>query len=143
MAVKITWYVIDDENKSLWQVNRGLYAYLSLENEILYIGKVNGTTVRRRFQPSAKPVLWDFIVNDLGHTHVKVIVGLIDLPQGSRHSKQLLSDIESLLIYEIKPPGNVACRDTRISRPGLSIICYRDLHYFRKKFRDKLIARIY
>lgn len=137
MSVKIKWYWIDDETELLWSVNRGLYAYVSPKGEILYIGKVNGTTVRKRFQPSAKPSLWNFIVNGLGHNYVKVMVGLVELPLGSRHSRQLLSDIESLLIYEIKPPGNVACRNTRISRVGLSISCNGDWNYFRKKFFDQ------
>jgi hypothetical protein len=136
MSVKILWYEINDENKILWKVNRGLYAYLGPENEILYIGKVNGTTVRQRFQPSAKPNLWNFIVNGLGHSYVSVIVGFVELPEGFRHSRQRLSDIESLLIYEIKPPGNVACRNTRISRPGLTVTCRGKWDYHRKKFLD-------
>ena len=136
MTIKITWYEINDDNQVLWQVNRGLYAYLGPNNEVLYIGKVNGTTIRTRFQASAKPALWNFIVNDLGIDEVTILAGLVELPEGSKHSRQRLSDIESLLIYEIKPAGNIACRDSRICRPGLNILCRGDWRYHRRKFLD-------
>lgn len=136
MLVKVTWYEINDENKILWNLKRGLYIYLGPGDEILYIGKVDGTTVRKRFQPSAKPALWNFIVNDLGISEVRIIAGLVELPEGARHLRQRLSDIESLLICEVKPPGNIACRETRISRPGLSVFCCGDWSYYRSKFLD-------
>lgn len=136
MLVKVTWYEINDENKILWKISRGLYGYLGPADKILYIGKVDGTTVRKRFQPSAKPELWDFFVNDLEISEVRIIAGLVELPKGSRHSRQLLSDIESLLICNIQPPGNIACRNTRISRPGLSVFCCGDWSYYKSKFLD-------
>lgn len=136
MSIKIRWYKIDEDNKILWRVNRGIYAYLSPYGEILYIGKVNGTTVRKRFQRSAKSRYWDFVENDLGHFETEVMVGIIEFPEGSRHSRQKLSDIESLLINKIQPSGNIACRSTRISRPGLTVTCCGNWHYTRKKFVD-------
>lgn len=121
MLVKITWYKIDENNYYLWQVNRGLYIYKSKYDEILYIGKVDGTTVRQRAQPSAKPNVWNRIYNERGNIEFNVFVGLIELPKGNRLSRQLLVDIESLLIYEIQPVGNNACTKSRISRPGLYV----------------------
>lgn len=138
MRVRITWIRIEEGTKLLWTINRGLYAYLGPDGDILYIGKVNGSTVRKRFQLSAKPDLWNFIANDLGHAELEVIVGILELPEGARQSRQLLSDIESLLIHKIKPPGNIACRNTRIARPGLSIRCTGDWAYFRNAFFDSL-----
>lgn len=136
MEVEIEWYVINDKNEHLWNVNRGLYAYLDDEDEILYIGKVDGTTVRKRFQPSAKPELWNFIVDDLELNYVTVVVGLVEFPEGFKHSRQKLADIESLLINSIKPCGNVSSRNTRISRPGLSVYCYGDWYYSEENFLD-------
>lgn len=137
MSIKITWYRIDEHNEFLWDVNRGLYAYLGAEDEFLYIGKVDGRTIRQRFQRSAKPHYWDFVEANLGYFETEVIVGIVELPQGSRHSRQLLSDIESLLINEIQPLGNIACRNTRISRPGLSFKCCGDWNYNKKTFTDR------
>ena len=137
MSIKITWYRIDENNEFLWDVNRGLYAYLGTKDEFLYVGKVDGTTVRKRFQRSAKPHYWDFVENDLGYFETEVLVGIVKLPQGSKHSRQLLADIESLLINQIQPLGNIACRNTRISRPGLSIKCYGDWDYDKKTFIDQ------
>ena len=81
-VIKIEWKdVMTDEN--LWRINCGLYAYLAPDGqEILYIGKVDGTTVRQRWQRSAKPAFWGYIENDLGVNEHIVLVGLITLRKG-------------------------------------------------------------
>lgn len=136
MQVQVSWFRIEDGTEILWKVNRGLYAYLTLDDEIIYIGKVSGKTVRQRFYLSAKPNLWSLVESNFGHTDVQVLVGIVDLPPGNRFSRQLLSDIESLLIYNIAPAGNKSCRNTRISRPGLSVKCGGYWPHFDKKFVD-------
>jgi hypothetical protein len=133
---EIIWKRIRADRDPLWNVQRGVYAYTSDLGEILYIGKVHGTTVRRRTQPSAKPRLWNFLLDELGIYEFGVIVGLVQLEPGKKMSRFLLADIESLLINQIGPCGNISCRDTRISRPGLLVKCKGSWTYSQKTFRD-------
>ena len=131
ITVTVKWQRIDDDDEAgLWNVSRGLYAYLDLdggdEEEILYIGKVDGTTVRRRWNRSGKQGFWDGLERERGiHSH-GVIVGLIRLPEGRRLSREIICDVESLLIHRLCPWGNIQCRLSRISRPGLTVRCVGD-----------------
>lgn len=135
-VIKIEWKdVMTDEN--LWRINRGLYAYLAPDGqEILYIGKVDGTTVRQRWQRSAKPAFWGYIENDLGVNEHIVLVGLITLEKGRHLTSQLIADIESLLIYKLGITGNIQSRKSRISRPGMIVTCSGSWPSKRRQFTD-------
>lgn len=125
-TVVVNW-LSPHEYPSLWDLRRGLYAYINVidegEGEILYVGKVDGTTVRRRWNRSGKPNFWDSIESERQIYVHGVIVGVISIQPGRRLSRQLLYDVESLLINRICPWGNIQCRNSRISSPGLVVRC--------------------
>ncbi len=122
MKIEIEWKLIEtdeDENNS-----ECLYAYLHPEtNEILYIGKADGSTVKERWEAEDKESLKNFLSKN-GINKVYPIIGFLILPEGSNFSSKLLHDIEGLLIFKEKPIGNIKNTQTRgISRQGMKIIC--------------------
>jgi hypothetical protein len=135
MKVIIEWRFIRGDSDPLWKVERGLYAYIRDDSkEILYIGKVDGTTVRQRWQ--RKPDLWNYVEKELGiHKHA-VIVGDIILDPNQRLTRELLADIESLLINQLRPSGNIQSRHSRISRPGLVVSFTGEWPLGKKRFFD-------
>ncbi len=137
--VIVNWQQPDSE-PGLWNVWRGLYAYLNLdgddESEILYIGKVDGTTVRQRWRRSGKVGFWDSLEKKRGIYFHGVIVGLILLPVGQRLSRKLVTDIESLLINRVCPWGNIQCRNSRASRPSLVVRCEGEWPLTQTFFED-------
>lgn len=131
IEVTINWQRVDEGDSSgLWNVSRGLYSYLNLdagdEEEILYVGKVDGTTVRKRWCRSGKEGFWGSLETERGIYSHGVIVGLIGLPARRRLSRELITDVESLLINRLCPWGNIQCRLSRTSRPGLTVRCVGD-----------------
>lgn len=118
MFVTVRWSPLDNEGMHpLWFANRGLYAYLGPNNEVLYIGKVDGTTVRQRWNRSGKEAFWNDLEKERGIFKHAVIFGEIELETGSRLTRELLADIESLLIKRVQPWGNIQSRNTRIPGP--------------------------
>ncbi len=82
--------------------SRALYAILHPEtDEILYLGKADGCTVLDRWNADDKhDRVWSALKANGIHIH-KFIVGGFCTQQ--RLTRELLSDVESLLIYWIKP----------------------------------------
>ena len=109
-----------------WYQLRCLYAYWARNDELLYIGRAWGKTVYERWRREAKAHFWNDLERDRKFFEHGVTVGTIDLMSNERLTKQLLSDVESLLIYQTKPWGNIQCRDDRIVRPGLIVNCRGD-----------------
>jgi hypothetical protein len=104
LQVTLHWHLVDDNTDTRWRHDLALYAYLSpIKGDILYIGKCDRTTVRGRWRYSAKPAVWDRI-NKRCKRHC-LIVAEIEVDQ--RLTRELLADIESLLIYHVKPSCNV------------------------------------
>lgn len=138
MTITINWHFINEGKTDLWQLTRCLYCYIGPEDELLYFGKVAGqySSVRRRWTRSGKSGFWDFIESELGIFEHSTAVGLLELPIGNRYSTRLLADIETLLIYHRKPPGNVDCTKSRISRPSMSVRCKGDWPYPKRLFVD-------
>jgi len=137
MQVTVFWSQLDNEGENpLWKANRGLYAYVGPYNEVLYIGKVDGTTVRQRWNRSGKEAFWNVLERKRGIFKHAVIFGEIELENGSRLTRELLADIESLLINRVQPWGNIQCVNTRIERPGLRVKCGGDWPLPRRNFRD-------
>jgi hypothetical protein len=121
MTVKVHWHMIDP-NHPIGNAVRCLYAYLDPEShEILYVGKAWGKSVRER--RIEKQSFWRVLETERGiYKHV-ALIGVPELEQGGRLTKELLADIESLLIIHEQPCGNKQCRKSRIRRPGLVVHC--------------------
>ena len=135
--VTLHWYSVADDDDSRWRHDLALYAYLApVKPEIYYLGKCDRTSVRGRACYSAKAAAWDCI-NERSKTH-RLIVAEIEVDQ--RLTRELLADIESLLIYETQPCCNVQNTQSRgkHSRPGMRVKCRGGAWPLsRKVFRDE------
>lgn len=121
-----------------WDYSLALYAYLRARGtEILYIGKADGRTIWQRLNDPDKNKLWRDLSRALQVKGIRVIV--VDFETGLRLTRQLVYDVESLLIHCIKPVGNKqATRSRNISRPGLVVLCQgKAWPYPRRTFRDE------
>ncbi len=137
MYVTVRWTPLDNEGTHpLWSAECGLYAYVGPKSEILYIGKVDGTTVRQRWSRSGKESFWDDLERERKIFKHAAIFGAIELETGSRLTRELLADIESLLITRVQPWGNIQSRKTRISRPGLHVRCAGSWPLRKCQFHD-------
>jgi hypothetical protein len=122
---KIRWRLVGEVDPA-WRWSGVLYAYLHpSEPELLYIGKADGATsdLRRRWRADDKLEFWRDLERQRGLFAHRVIVGEVTLPAGRRLSRQLLADVESLLIFAVGPWGNLQSRESRLSRPGFSVRC--------------------
>ena len=137
MYVTVRWNPLDNEGTHpLWSANCGLYAYVGHRSEVLYIGKVDGCTVRERWNRSGKEAFWDDLERERRIFKHAVIFGDIELDVGSRLTRELLADIESLLISELQPWGNVQSCNTRIARSGLHVACAGSWPLRKRQFYD-------
>ena len=68
-------------------------------------------------------LFWADLETDRNIKSHRVIVADWDIPAGSRMTRELLADTESLLIYEVNPWGNIRAQSSRIQRPGLKVEC--------------------
>jgi hypothetical protein len=119
MKVTVNWLLVHDDHEA-WGWSRALYAYLRpTAREALYIGKADGTTVRARWNAADKEALWRDLEKKRGLSKHRVLVG--QLSTGARLTRQLLADVESILIFAIEPWGNIASRQERIYTPGLVV----------------------
>jgi hypothetical protein len=100
-----------------------LYAYLTPDGRtIINIGKAYGETVARRFDCKSKDAFWTWAARNR-IDRVIVLVGEIRT-NAARFTEQMLEDVESLLLYRIKPSGNVRNTLSRsIGRPGMRLRC--------------------
>src|SRR5437773_1525541 len=122
LLVEVSWTELDDNRHPYWRADFCLYGYLHPErNWLLYIGKADWQTVRRRLYGDHKAELFDYFRCRYGIDQVRVLQGDIVLEGGRRRSSQLLGLVESLLIMRLQPPGNVACTSSRHYRPALRV----------------------
>ena len=120
-----------------WSQVRCLYAYVAPKaHEILYFGKAWGVTVRARWNRSGKYEFWDDLERERGIYKHGALLGEIALPPRQRLTHHLLCDIESLLIQQMLPWGNIQSRMTRISRPDFVVVCRGAWPARKKVFRD-------
>jgi hypothetical protein len=122
LAVTLHWFWVEGDDDKRWRHDLALYAYLApIKPEIYYLGKCDRTSVRGRASYSAKEGAWDCI-NERSKTH-RVIVAEIEVDQ--KLTRELLADIESLLIFIIQPCCNVQNKKSRgkHSRPGMRVEC--------------------
>jgi hypothetical protein len=121
-----------------WRYNRALYGILHPdEDEVLYLGKADGCTVKSRWSAADKHErVWRRIEEQRGLFEHGFIVGEFRLEQ--RLTRQLVCDVESFLIHQIKPWCNSCNAKSRglYSRPGMVIFCQGDWPLRQKTFRD-------
>lgn len=138
-TIRLHWQYVGAEQSPCWQYSRALYAYLApARPAIHYLGKCYGTTVRGRHGYDAKSKVWDCI-NEQTESH-RLIVANFELPDGMNLSKELVADIECLLIYRLQPSCNVQCKSSRGAhfRRGMRIVCLGKAWPFREReFRDE------
>jgi hypothetical protein len=133
----LDWQLVADDRDPCWAYTRAVYAYLTPRGaEVLYIGKADGCSVRDRWR--GKTEFWLDLENMRGIMSHRVIVSDILSHGDCRLTRELLSDVESLLICELKPWGNVQCQLSRISRPGLKVVCRGAWPLSTKVFSDNL-----
>lgn len=141
MLAKVRWDIVNGDDDSRWRNSCGLYAYLTTDGrEILYLGKVNGCTVRQRWGAPDKMVFWRALERERKiFVHI-VIVGEIELIATNaitpRLTREKLADIESLIIMNVQPWGNVAAKQSRIYRPGMRVTCTGAWPLREKTFHD-------
>jgi hypothetical protein len=136
MNVHIEWQTLGLHDER-WLWNRCLYSYLHPETQqLLYIGKADGATVKARFHAPDKQSIFKYLNEWCAISSVGVIVGALYLEQQHRISRQLVADVESLLIKRVRPVGNVSSIASRITRPGMRVKCLGDWPYMRKQFFD-------
>lgn len=134
-VIPVYWRHLDDASDG-WRQLRCLYAYFAPDGELLYIGKAWGKTVLQRWRRDAKADFWDDLEQRRRIFEHSVAVGTIALEPQQRLTRYLLSDIESLLIHQSQPWGNIQCRSSRIIRPGLVVQCRGDWILQRRIYRD-------
>ena len=136
MHVDVHWREIRGNSDDAWRLLRVLYAYLDPETrEILYLGKAHGCTVHRRWTAEDKDDLAEFMAEQ-GVDVPMFLVG--DLALDGNYSKEILADVESLLIKRLRPRGNVQCKNTRgVSRPGMRVVCHGPSWPAKKSFADR------
>lgn len=121
MRVRLHWTRIDhDERHELWNASPVLYAYVH-RREILYIGKADGSsTARSRLRASDKQNLYDYL-DERRIDAFRVLVG--EFHFDGRLTRQMVVDVESLLIALVEPRGNISATRSRITRPGMHVRC--------------------
>lgn len=120
MQVDVSWALVADDNHDAWGWNCALYAYLHpKQREILYLGKADGTTVRARFTAPDKMRFWRDLEGKRRIYDHRMLVGQLSTKE--RLTRQLLADVESMLIFAIRPWGNISATRSRIFRPGLRV----------------------
>lgn len=136
MNIEIKWKYTGGDEENL-EFSRVLYAYLHPDtSKILYIGKADYCTVKKRLFGAHKEGIFERMMGDFGITELHAIVGVLYIPEDRRYSSELLADIESLLIIKIQPPYNIQSRKSRISRPGLEVRCIGEWSYAQESFID-------
>jgi hypothetical protein len=102
--VVLDWQRIETETDPRWLYTCAIYAYLApREREVLYIGKADGCTVRRRWLE--KDSFWSDLERQRNIMIHDVIVADVLAHVGCRLTRELLYDVESLLIWGVETLG--------------------------------------
>lgn len=124
MTVVVRWWWPEEKDLDL---RRCLYAYLDHQtDELLYLGKADQQSVRQRMSGRHKNDIYRYLERTRNLDALRPLVGELRLDQHQRYSGALLTDVESLLINRLLPPCNIACIRSRVSRPGLTVVCRGD-----------------
>lgn len=127
MKIEVHWQYADDESDEILLRRKVLYAYTDgLGEEIVYIGKADASSVKERLNGKHKSTIFKHMETNLKFKKYGISVGTFELPAGKRLSSELISDVESLLIYSLKPVENIQSISGGISRPGMEVFCDGD-----------------
>ena len=142
-TIVLDWRDVNHESgrwDDRWDYTLALYAVIHPRtDEILYLGKADGSSVRARWNAADKRYrVWRRIERERGIFKHGFIVGEFQVPDGMRLTRQLGYDIESMLIYKIQPWANSSNAASRglYSRPGITLSCRGYWPLRRKTFRD-------
>lgn len=138
--ILIDWQDVNAGDGSRWGWTRALYAIQHPEkHELLYLGKTDGTTIRARWNADDKHErVWKRVEDEKRIFEHRLIVGQLCVPTVVRLTRELMIDVESLLIHQIKPWANTHCVKTRdLCRPGMVICCQGKWPLKRTTFRDE------
>ena len=138
--IVIHWRDAGAQDGSRWGWTLALYAIVHPnEDEILYLGKADGTSVRNRWMAVDKQDrVWRRIEDEFRIFEHRFLVGEFCVVAGLRLTRQLVADVGSLLIHRVKPRANTQCIDTRnISRLGMVVDCQGEWPLKQKVFRDE------
>ena len=133
-------YAESDRWAERWYYTLALYGILHpWRDEVLYLGKADGTRVCTRWDADDKHErVWRRIEDERRIFKHRFIIGEFRLSQGCRLTRQLVSDVESLLIYEVDPWANTSNTMSRsYSRYGMMVFCQGDWPLKRTRFRDE------
>lgn len=133
LDVAVEWYEPDDGD---WSRARQVYAYLHpATQELLYIGKADFCSPRERWNGHKRDGLFASFQDDFGLEECDTILGeFVEVAGVSRLSVELLEDVETLLLWHIRPPGNVQFPDPM--RSGLRVTCEGKWPLEEKVFED-------
>ena len=141
--VEVHWRALERDSHPAWSDKRALYAYATPSaREILYNGKADRCTIRERWNAPDKQSFWRALERDRRVYNHVVYAGSVNVPWGSRLTCELLSDIESLLIYLLEPWGNIQCSQSRLCRPGMTVKCTGEWPLSQCLFRDGEAPRV-
>ena len=143
MRIEVDWFPVSEHGPE-WEHTRLLYAIAEPDSsQIVYIGKADGSTLRQRWKRvGSKEELWNWYETTFGTRRHLFLVGDVLMLEGTRLTRELLADIESLLINRVKPMGNIQYRDSRsIFRPGLVVECVGVWPKGTRRFVDGRSAR--
>lgn len=135
-VVEVEWRMIRGTRDDKWGCHQCLYAYHDPdEGDIFYVGKAGGRTIRERWNGSDKYWVKEWL-DDGTLRRVDVYAGFPCWGDGCRYSAAKLADVESLLIMRLQPVGNRMSTVSRISRPGLRVVCNGNWPHAKKQFWD-------
>ena len=136
LDIDIRWHA-HTRNDPRWDHRNALYAYLSQDgSNLLHIGMAGRETLKERFDCESKEGFVEWATSE-GFANIRVLIGQIET-DAPRFTLQMLQDVESLLIFRLKPLGNVRNTLSRnITRPGLRVRCLGDAWPTRRNFHDR------
>jgi hypothetical protein len=122
-----------------WEYTLALYGILHPDDdEFRYIGKADGCSVRSRWNAMDKHErVWRHIEFQRNLFEHRFIVAEFRIAEGRRLTRQLVCDVESFLIYHIKPWANTsnASSPGHYSRPDMVVYCQGHWPFRKKTFR--------
>ncbi len=142
-SIILDWRDVNHESgrwDERWDYTVALYAILHpTEDEVLYLGKADGSTVGRRWDADDKHErVWRRIEEERGLFEHGFIVGEFRMPFDLRLTRELVCDIESLLIHEVQPWANRQnTRSRGFTRQGMAVRCQGHWPLRRKTYRDE------
>jgi hypothetical protein len=110
--VKIRWYGpfnIDDIYELDFEILDYLGIYMFLyRNKIVYIGQAYYQSMRNRIkQHLSGDSTWEWVLDNYNPRYIRFKLGDIEYLGQQKITKQLVDDIESLLIATQQPSGNI------------------------------------